>query len=100
MKFGGTSMGSADRLRVAAGIISEQQKKRPLVVVVSAMSKVTDLLLETLRHAEMGDRAAVDASIEALRLRHSRKPARRWPRTRLPMSNRSSMNSGVSPMAY
>jgi bifunctional aspartokinase / homoserine dehydrogenase 1 len=71
MKFGGTSMGSADRLRVAAGIISEQQKKRPLVVVVSAMSKVTDLLLETLRHAEVGDRAAVDSTIEALSRRHS-----------------------------
>jgi aspartate kinase len=70
MKFGGTSMGSADRLRVAAGIISEQQNKRPLVVVVSAMSKVTDLLLETLRHAEVGDRAAVESSIEVLRLRH------------------------------
>jgi bifunctional aspartokinase / homoserine dehydrogenase 1 len=71
MKFGGTSMGSADRLRVAAGIISEQQKKRPLVVVVSAMSKVTDLLLETLRHAEVGDRAAVDSTIDALSRRHS-----------------------------
>jgi bifunctional aspartokinase / homoserine dehydrogenase 1 len=70
MKFGGTSMGSADRLKVAAGIISEQQKKGPLLVVVSAMSKVTDLLLETLRHAEVGDRAAVEASIEVLRLRH------------------------------
>jgi bifunctional aspartokinase / homoserine dehydrogenase 1 len=71
MKFGGTSMGSADRLRVAAGIISEQKKKRPLVVVVSAMSKVTDLLLETLRHAEVGDRAAVESTIEALGRRHS-----------------------------
>ena len=49
MKFGGTSMGSADRIRVAAEIIAEQQKQRPLAVVVSAMSKVTDLLLETLR---------------------------------------------------
>jgi aspartate kinase len=71
MKFGGTSMGSADRLRVAAGIISEQQKKRPLVVVVSAMSKVTDLLLDTLRHAEVGDRAAVESTIEALLRRHN-----------------------------
>jgi len=70
MKFGGTSMGSADRLRVAAGIISEQQKKGPLVVVVSAMAKVTDLLLETLRRAEVGDRAAVESAVEALRLRH------------------------------
>jgi aspartate kinase len=70
MKFGGTSMGSAERMRVAAEIISEQQKKRPLTVVVSAMSKVTDLLVDTLRHAELGDRAAVDASFETLLQRH------------------------------
>ncbi len=70
MKFGGTSMGDADRLRVAAEIIAEQHTKRPLVVVVSAMSKVTDLLLETLRHAEVGDRPAVESTIEALSRRH------------------------------
>jgi aspartate kinase len=70
MKFGGTSMGSAERMRVAAEIIAEQQKKRPLTVVVSAMSKVTDLLLDTLRHAELGDRAAVDASFDTLLQRH------------------------------
>jgi aspartate kinase len=37
MKFGGTSMGSAERMRVAAKIIAEQRKVRPLAVVVSAM---------------------------------------------------------------
>jgi aspartate kinase len=71
MKFGGTSMGSADRMRVAAEIIAKEQKKRPVAVVVSAMSKVTDLLLETLRRAEVGDRASVDAAIETLLQRHT-----------------------------
>ncbi len=70
MKFGGTSMGSADRMRVAADIIAEQQKQRPLTVVVSAMSKVTDLLLETLRRAEVGDQTAVTAGVETLKSRH------------------------------
>ncbi len=70
MKFGGTSMGSAERMRVAAGIISAEQKKRPLLVVVSAMSKVTDLLLETLKRAEVGDRSSVDRSIRTLLERH------------------------------
>lgn len=70
MKFGGTSMGSAERMRVAAEIIAEQKKQRPLVVVVSAMSKVTDLLLDTLRHAELGDRAAVDSNLRSLLDRH------------------------------
>ncbi len=70
MKFGGTSMGSADRMRVAAGIISGQRKERSVVVVVSAMSKITDLLLETLRHAELGDRATVEANLRSLLDRH------------------------------
>jgi aspartate kinase len=70
MKFGGTSMGSAERIRVAADIIAEQQKQRPLAVVVSAMSKVTDLLLETLRRAELGDKTAVIEGVEALQSRH------------------------------
>jgi bifunctional aspartokinase / homoserine dehydrogenase 1 len=70
MKFGGTSMGSADRMRVAADIISAQRKLRPVLVVVSAMSKVTDLLLETLKRAELDDRAAVDHNIRTLLERH------------------------------
>ena len=43
MKFGGTSMGSADRIRIAAGITVAERAKRPVAIVVSAMSKVTDL---------------------------------------------------------
>lgn len=70
MKFGGTSMGSADRMRVAAEIVASARSKRPVLVVVSAMAKVTDLLLETLRHAEVGDRASVDVSIDMLLKRH------------------------------
>ena len=63
-------MGSADRIRVAAEIISRERHRRPVVVVVSAMSNITDLLLETLRHAEVSDRPAVDANLRALLNRH------------------------------
>src|SRR6476620_1374733 len=70
MKFGGTSMGSADRIRVAARLTAEQSAKRPVVVVVSAMSKVTDLLLDSLRKAEAGDQADLDANLEKLSARH------------------------------
>ncbi len=63
-------MGAADRIRVAADIISAQQKSGPVLIVVSAMAKVTDLLLETLRRAEVGDQAAVDQNIRALLERH------------------------------
>src|SRR3954463_6987903 len=70
MKFGGTSMGSAERIKVAAGICAAQRKKRPVVVVVSAMSKVTDLLLATLRAAELGETDTVGANIAKLRQDH------------------------------
>ena len=70
MKFGGTSVGSAERMRVAARIAAGERKKRPVAVVVSAMSKVTDLLLATMRHAEAGDRAGMEANLAALRSRH------------------------------
>lgn len=70
MKFGGTSVGSADRMRATAQISQEQKQRRPVCIVVSAMSKVTDLLLDTMRHAEAGDRAGVDANIAKLRERH------------------------------
>lgn len=70
MKLGGTSMGDAERMRVAAQLIREQQVQRPLVVVVSAMSKVTDLLLDMLRRAELGDRAAVESDLRSLLDRH------------------------------
>jgi bifunctional aspartokinase / homoserine dehydrogenase 1 len=70
MKFGGTSMGSADRMKIAAQICDGQKQQRPVVTVVSAMSKITDLLLDTLRHAEGGDRPGVIANIDKLRQRH------------------------------
>jgi len=70
MKFGGTSVGSAERMRIAAAIAAEPQPRRPVAIVVSAMSKITDLLLETLRRAEAGDQAALDANIAKLRERH------------------------------
>jgi bifunctional aspartokinase / homoserine dehydrogenase 1 len=71
MKFGGTSMGSAERMRVAAELISKYKDGRPLCVVVSAMSKITDLLLETLRYAELGDQSNVDRNLQILLDRHT-----------------------------
>ncbi|MFN7921471.1 MAG: aspartate kinase [Bryobacteraceae bacterium] len=70
MKFGGTSMGSAERIKVAARLSREQQEKRPAVVVVSAMSKVTDLLLDTLRRAEARDGDTLEANLRQLAERH------------------------------
>jgi len=63
-------MGSAERIRVAADICTEQKSKRRVLAVVSAMSGVTDLLLSTLRHAEAGDEAGIRANLERLTRRH------------------------------
>lgn len=70
MKFGGTSMGTAERMRVAAQIVTGEKRSRPVAVVVSAMSKVTDLLLETMRRAELGDAAFVETNLRTLSDRH------------------------------
>ena len=70
MKFGGSSVGSAERIACAAAIIASHADTYRVVVVVSAMAKVTDALLETLRHAEAGDARAVDTALAAFRERH------------------------------
>jgi aspartate kinase len=70
MKFGGTSVGSAGRMRAAARLAIAERQKRPVAVVVSAMSKITDLLLDTMRHAEAGDRSGMASNIAGLRARH------------------------------
>jgi bifunctional aspartokinase / homoserine dehydrogenase 1 len=70
MKFGGTSVGSADRIRVACDLIAKEATRRPVVAVVSAMSKITDLLLDSTRHAEGDDQAGLDHNLKELERRH------------------------------
>jgi aspartate kinase len=70
MKFGGTSVGSAARMKVAARLAAEERARRPVAMVVSAMSKITDLLLDAMRHAEAGDRTGLETDVAALRSRH------------------------------
>jgi len=70
MKFGGTSVGSAERMRAAARLSAGYKRQRPVVIVVSAMSGVTDLLIETTKHAEAGDSAGRNANLRKLEERH------------------------------
>jgi aspartate kinase len=70
MKFGGTSVGSAERMKAACDLIAAEAARRPVLAVVSAMSKITDLLLDTTRHAEGGDQAGIDNSLRQLETRH------------------------------
>src|SRR5512146_691052 len=64
MKFGGTSVGNADRIRQCAEIVSKAARQDRIVVVVSAMSGVTDLIFRTIESARHGDAAATEACLD------------------------------------
>jgi len=56
MKFGGTSMGNAARIRQAAEIVRDTgEPNQGKVIVLSAMSGVTNTLIAAARAAEQGD---------------------------------------------
>jgi len=54
-KFGGTSVGSADRIAAVAGIIAASHAEGQTVVIVSAMSGTTDRLIAAARAAASGE---------------------------------------------
>ena len=73
LKFGGTSVGNGERIRHVAGVIAEH-RRRPQegfpVVVVSAMSGVTDQLLRIARAAYSGEEETWREELDDLRQRH------------------------------
>lgn len=72
MKFGGTSVGSAEAIERAAGLIQRTLEDFPQVVVVaSAMSGVTDLLLKGANSAASGDDSTYKEVAQALRQKHA-----------------------------
>jgi aspartate kinase len=68
MKFGGTSVKDVAAVRRLVDII--RHEKRPKVVVVSALSKVTDALIAVGRLAEQGDAEAAADAVRTLHRRH------------------------------
>jgi aspartate kinase len=71
MKFGGTSVEDAQAMRRTAGIVrGRRERGLEAVVVVSAMAKVTDLLLSAASAAGRGDKAGALAIGARLRHRH------------------------------
>lgn len=62
MKFGGTSVGSSAMIREVASIVKASKGRRP-VVVVSAVAKITDLLLQAAENAAKGDYSQYVSSI-------------------------------------
>ncbi len=70
MKFGGTSVGDATCIARAAQIIAKGAREKACVAVVSAMSGVTNRLIEAANKAQTGDATAAIAIIDALRTQH------------------------------
>ena len=69
MKFGGTSVGGVDPIQQVISIVKGNLDKKP-IVVVSAMSKVTDLLYKIADAASKKDEKQAVSLVEELRTRH------------------------------
>ncbi len=71
MKFGGTSVGSPEALQNVARIVRDAKNDwQNLIVVVSAFSGVTDLLLQTATEAVNGNAGEIGAAVNELYTRH------------------------------
>jgi aspartate kinase len=71
MKFGGTSVGDPERMAATAAILGQQAAESQLVVVVSAMQKVTESLLRAATAASLRDTDTWQQIGAELRSRHS-----------------------------
>jgi aspartate kinase len=70
MKFGGTSVGDATCIARSAQIVASAAKQKRVVVVVSAMSGVTNRLIDAAKRSGEGDVEAGKILIDALRKQH------------------------------
>jgi aspartate kinase len=69
LKFGGTSVEDASAIRRAAQIVRQRLRSKP-VVVVSALSDVTDQLLEAGKTAARGQLQSATDLLQSLQRRH------------------------------
>ncbi|WP_443936819.1 bifunctional aspartate kinase/homoserine dehydrogenase I [Pedobacter sp. MW01-1-1] len=68
LKFGGTSVGSAENIKTLLKIVAQEKEKSKPVVVLSAMSGVTNLLTDMAEKAERGE--DYDASLKEIEAKH------------------------------
>src|ERR1700724_4496171 len=71
MKFGGTSLGEPECIRRAAAIVHSAAIQHPVVVVVSAMSGVTNRLVQAAHRAEQGEQDFIAQIINELSRQHN-----------------------------
>ena len=72
MKFGGTSVGNAECIARAAQIVAAGARAGRCVAVVSAMSGVTNRLIEAAKTAQGGGGEAAADAMDSLREQHER----------------------------
>src|SRR5262245_32294360 len=70
MKFGGTSVADAERMRRCARIVKDHAAKHRVVVVVSALDGITEELLVLAEAAGAANHPAMVARMKELRRRH------------------------------
>jgi len=68
LKFGGTSVGSAENIKTLLRIVAQEKLQSNPVVVLSAMSGVTNLLTDMAERAERGE--DYDASLKEIEAKH------------------------------
>ena len=72
MKFGGTSVGNAEAIGLAANLVRQESKRWDrTIVVVSAMRGVTDMLINGALTAAQGDEETYRETVSDLRVRHT-----------------------------
>ena len=69
LKFGGTSVGSVESILSLKAIVEKEAQEQPIIVVVSALSGITDKLIATSVLAQKGDEAWKD-EFQAMVERH------------------------------
>ncbi|HEY9420213.1 MAG TPA: lysine-sensitive aspartokinase 3, partial [Thermoanaerobaculia bacterium] len=91
MKFGGSSVDCAESIERVIGIVRGCVEQRP-VIVVSAMAKTTNRLLEAAEAAASGDRAAALDTLDELETFH-----RRESHGVVPPAGRSALDAALDP---
>src|SRR5258708_14294273 len=70
MKFGGTRVGDASCMVRTAQIVAQAARENGCVAVVSAMSGVTNRLVEAAKNAQAGNNGGAAAVVDARRGQH------------------------------
>jgi aspartate kinase len=71
MKFGGTSVGSAEAMNTVFEIVQQEKLEwKNIAVVISAVSGATNILLETATKAANGNEQVIVSSVEFLKQKH------------------------------